>query len=273
MIDRFALVATIGDDGRQRPLAPSRRPEDWSVIHPQVMSKTYPMAGAPHLRMKLFNTIVDTGGGGTSEDTATDNAFAWWHSMVAGDVASGRAPLPPTAITLVKGGNNPKARTLPAPTVDVKRQIKGAPQAELYVPNVNRLKGIADRRLNRKEDGPGYVSFPRDVDPRHLAELRAESKQGEVWVREPHRNNETWDLYIYAYTVILRFGGGDANLSWVPDWARPPRGGPARLESSEPSAADAEKAVEEVPTTRITRNSQGAARPRRRRSVRTVRAG
>jgi phage terminase large subunit GpA-like protein len=275
LVDRFALVATIGDDGRQRPLAPARKPEDWAVIHAEVMGRTYPMAGAPDLRMKLFNTIVDTGGGGTADDAATDNAFAWWHSMVAGDVASGRKPLPPTAITLVKGGNNPKARTLPPPTIDVKRQIKGAPQAELYVPNVNRLKGIFERRLNRKEDGPGYVSFPRDADPRHLAELRAETKVGEVWVREPHRNNETWDLYVYAYTVVLRFGGSDATLAWVPEWARPPRGGPVKLKAppAAPGPAD-EPEPEPAPVARITSpRSSGRGGAKRRRTVRQVRSG
>jgi phage terminase large subunit GpA-like protein len=273
LVDRFALVATVGDDGRQRPLSPARQPEDWAVIHREVMSKTYPLAGAPHLRMKLFNTIVDTGGGGRAEDAATDNAFAWWHSMVLGDPASGRAPLPATSITLVKGGNNPKARTLPPPTVDVKRQMKGAPQAELYVPNVNRLKGILDRRLNRKTDGPGYISFPRDTDPRHLAELRAETKVGDVWQREPHRNNETWDLYVYAYTVILRFGASDASLAWVPDWAKPPRGGPAKLESSVvPGVADEPETDPELaPITRIQRNLQARGGKRPRRGVRTVR--
>lgn len=274
LIDRFALVATIGEDGRQRPVAPARRPEDWSVIHAQVMQRTYPMAGAPHLRMKLFNTIVDTGGGGTADDKATDNAFAWWHSMVAGDVASGRAKLPPTAITLVKGGKPNQKATLPRPTIDVQRQIKGAPQAELYVPNVNRIKNMLDRRLNRKEDGPGYISFPRDIDPKYLAELRAETKVGDFWVREPHRDNETWDLYVYAYTVVLRFGGGDASLAWVPDWARPPRGGPARLAvSGATTGAQEPSTPEPAPVVRIGHepaHRKSATRPRR--SVRMVRS-
>ena len=280
LIDRFALVATIGDDGRQRPLAPARRPEDWSVIHGQVMGLTYPMAGAPHLRMKLFNTIVDTGGGGTAEGAATDNAFAWWHSMVAGDVASGRAPLPATAITLVKGGNNPKARTLPPPTKDVKRQIKGAPEAELYVPNVNRIKGVLDRRLNRKDDGPGFIGFPRDVDRRHLAELRAETKVGEIWQREQHRNNETWDLYVYAYTVVLRFGGGDANFAWVPEWARPPRGGPERLAGGEVAQLPRQEPVgaargepDPQPTARLAPGRLAGAAGRPRRGIRMVSSG
>lgn len=277
LVDRFALVATIGDDGRQRPLAPARKPEDWAVIHAEVMARTYPMAGAPggsgQLRMKLFNTIVDTGGGGTADDAATDNAFAWWHSMVRGDVASGRPPLTETAITLVKGGNKPRAKTLPKPTLDVKRQLKNAPEALLYVPNVNRIKDILDRRLNRKDDGPGYISFPRDIDARHLAELRAETKVGEIWVREPHRNNETWDLYVYAYTVMLRFGGSDASLAWVPEWARPPRGGPVRLEGVSTSL-DTNGLGQESPAAPVVRIGDTASAARRairgRRSVRSV---
>jgi phage terminase large subunit GpA-like protein len=224
LVDRFALH-TIEENGRERPLSPFRKPEDWSVIHRKVMTRAYPLAGAPHLAMKIFNTVVDTGG----LDNATNNAFTWWHAMVAGDVVSGRPPLPDTAMTLYKGGNNPKGKLLPPPTIDAKRQVPGALQAMMFIPNVNRMKDILDVRLNRKDDGPGYVSFPRDVPHVYLAELRAETKVGDQWVRPPHTANETMDLYVMAYTVVLRFGGGDASLGWVPSWARPPRGGPVRL--------------------------------------------
>lgn len=275
LVDRFAIL-TVEDDGRQRSLSPFKRPEDWGVIHGQVMQLAYPLAGAPHLAMKVFNTVVDTGG----LDNATDNAFTWWHAMVAGDAASGRAPLPPTAVTLYKGGNNPKARLLPPPTVDSKRQIKGAPQAELFVPNANRMKDILDVRLNRREEGPGYIAFPHNVSPAHLAELRAEHKVGDQWERPPHTANETLDLYVMAYTVVLRFGGSDASLSWVPAWARPPRGGPVKLSEPDPERElaqrrreDADPPADPAPVARPrTRQRTGQAPPRRRKKVRAVRA-
>ncbi|MCT2398517.1 phage terminase large subunit family protein [Novosphingobium mangrovi (ex Huang et al. 2023)] len=234
LVDRFKIDA-IEDAGEARTLKPFTRPEDWAAIHRYVMQKSYPISGAPHLRMKLFNTVVDTGG----LDNATDNAFAWWFAMVAGDPASGRAPIPATAITLFKGGNNPKGKLLPQPTPDAKRQIKGAPQAELYIPNVNRVKDILDVRLNRRDDGPGHIAFPADLDPRYLAEMRAETKIGDQWTREPHTANETMDTYVMAYTAVLRFGASDASLGWVPEWARPPRGAPAKLQQPvpEPGAA------------------------------------
>lgn len=277
LIDRYPIL-TINRDGRAEPLRPFTRPEDWAVIHPYVMQQTYPMAGAPHLRMKLFNTIVDTGG----LDGATDNAFAWWHAMVAGDAGSGRSPLPPTTITLVKGGNNPRARLLPAPTIDAKRQVRGAPQAELYVPNVSRLKDIANTRLNRRDDGPGYIHFPRDLPGvnasdanDYFAELRAETKQGDAWLRDPHRANETWDLYVYACVVLLRFGGNDASFNWVPEWARPPRGGPVRLEPSQTdSQFDTNVEAEPAKVVEIKKRTvTGQLQKRRKRSIRSHRAG
>lgn len=277
LVDRYQIL-TINRDGRQEPLRPFTRLEDWAVIHSYVMSQTYPLAGADHLQMKIFNTAIDTGG----LDNATDNAFAWWHSMVAGDPLAGRAALPPTAITLIKGGNKPDKPLLPRPTVDAKRQIKGAPQAELFVPNVHRLKNIADNCINRRDDGPGFVQFPRDVpgvepnsSPNYLAELRAEHKVDEVWVRPPHTPNETWDLYIYARAVLLRFGGNDGSLAWVPAWARAPRGAPESLpEPPEPEKVKAAEEPAKQPVVKLQKAVKtGRSAPKRRRSIRMRRGG
>lgn len=247
LVDRFDVLV-IERDGRNVSIKPFKRPEDWAVLHKEVLSRSYPMADGRPGTMKIFNTAVDTGG----LENATDNAFQWWHAMVAGDVGSGRAPVPATALTLIKGGNNPASRLLPTPTIDAKRQIKGAPQAELYVPNVNRLKDIADTRLKIDDGGSGSIHFPCDTTRRGdliaapwIAEMRCETRVGEQWVRDPHRANETWDLYVYAYTVLLRLGGGDASLAWVPEWARPPRGRPRTLPAPERMPAEARDDVRE----------------------------
>lgn len=276
LIDRGAEM-TIREGGRERALQPFKRAEDWSVLHSRLLSKTYPMQGAPHLRMKIMNTSVDTGG----LENATDNAFAWWHSMVAGDVGSGRPRLPTTAITLLKGGNKPKGRLLPPPTIDAKRQLKDAPQAELFIPNVNRYKDIADVRLKRADDGPGCISFPKDLpeemDPKtgefiipYLAELRAETNIDGQWTREDHRANETWDLYIQACAVVTRFGGNDHSFAWVPDWARPPKSAPKELPPPAATQSDDDGQTDPAPVQR--QSVRVPARPTRRRGVRTVRA-
>jgi phage terminase large subunit GpA-like protein len=225
LVHRFAI-----DQWNGEPVRPFTRPEHFGVLYERVLSRRYPVAGAPDALVKPLGLVLDTGG----MDGATDNAFAWWHAMVKGDVGSGRPPVPPTAITLFKGGNNPRGRLLPPPTVDAKRQIRGAPQCELFMPNVNRLKDIADTRLRRSDGGPGSIFFPGDVDQhgelvvaKYIAEMRVETKVGEIWERPARSANETWDLYMMALTVLLRFGGGDQSLDWVPGWARPPKVAPA----------------------------------------------
>lgn len=278
LVDRFAIV-NCGDE----PLRPFTRAEHFAVLHPRVLSKTYPVAGAPDLQVKVYCTVLDTGG----MDGATDHAFDWWHAMVKGDLGSGRPPLPPTAITLFKGGNNPRGKLLPPPTIDAKRQIKGAPQCELFIPNVNRLKDIADNRLRRDDGGPGSIFFPGDQDAqgelvvgRYLAEMRAETKVGEQWVRPQGAANETWDLYIMALTVLLRFGGGDHSLDWVPAWARPPRPSvppPANHAGSEAEALREAQGQEVAPQPSAARAApRRAPQPNqsvRRSRVRMVRSG
>jgi phage terminase large subunit GpA-like protein len=245
LVDRFEILV-CGDE----PLRPFTRPEHFAVLHEKVLSKRYPVAGAPQLLVKPIGTVLDTGG----MDGATDNAFAWWGSMVTGDVGSGRKPVPHTAITLFKGGNRAGGKLLPPPTIDAKRQIKGAPQCELYIPNVSRLKDMADVGLRRDDGGPGSIVFPGDVDKHDellaapwIAEMKAEAKNAEgVWERPPNTPNETLDLYTMARTVLLRLGGVDHSLNWVPSWARPPRTRPAPAESTE-AAEDAMREAQDRP--------------------------
>lgn len=236
LVDRFSIV-NCGDE----PLQPFTRAEHFAVLHPRVLSKRYLVRGTRDHWVKPLNTVVDTGG----MDSATDNAFAWWHSMVTGDVGSGRAKIPHTAITLFKGGNKATGKLLPPPLIDAKRQIKGAPQCELFMPNVNRLKSMADVGLGRTDGGPGSIVFPGDVD-RHgelvvapyIAEMKAEAKNAAgLWERPPNTPNETLDTYTMARAALLRLGGNDHSLDWVPGWARPPRIAPAPAEDPAPAAA------------------------------------
>ena len=194
--------------------------------------------------------------------------------MIAGDVGSGRDPLPPTAITLFKGGNRPNGRMLPPPTIDAKRQIKGLPAPELFIPNVHRIKNVASVRLPLAPGSAGSINFPRDVDPEHLAEMLAEQLINGVWFRDPHTANETWDLYVMAYTAILRFGGTDPTLGWVPAWARPPVDAPRKADA-DALAVVPDDASEQAPSNiqRPARRPSNNRNTPRRRGVRVIRAG
>lgn len=243
------------------------------MLYDKVLRRTYPLQRDPSLRMKVLCTGVDTGG----SDDATDNAYAWWHDMVSGSRTENRPALPATVLMLLKGGNRPSGRLLPAPTVDAKRQVKGAPECELWVPNVNRIKDVADFRLRRPEPGPAFIDLPREfAEPPHdkrIAELRAEEKVEGLWEKPEGVRNESWDLLVYALVVMLRLVGLDQNLTRVPQWARPPRpkAPDQALVPDEPSAEQ-----QRTPNVQISRPSGGPAspgssRPRPRRGIRVVR--
>jgi phage terminase large subunit GpA-like protein len=266
IIDRFDILTL--DDGITK-LDPFRRREHWAVLYEKVLRRTYPLQRDPSLRMRILNTGVDTGG----QDDATDNAYDWWGDMMTGDRRSGRPALPATVITLLKGGNRPKGRLLPPPTVDAKRQMDGAPECELWVPNVNRLKDMLDYRLRRPEPGASFVALPREFGERpgdrFVKELRAEEKVEGQWQKGEGVRNETWDLLVYSLAVMLRLVGLDQNLTKVPLWARPPRPTGPTPASSDPGEGPV--AAVETSMVSVSRPS-GPTRPKPRRSVRTVRS-
>jgi phage terminase large subunit GpA-like protein len=265
IIDRFDILTL--NDGVTK-LEPFRRREHWSVLYEKVLSRTYPLQRDPSLRMKILCTGVDTGG----TDDATDNAYAWWSDMVTGSRKAGRAALPASSITLLKGGNRPNGKLLPTPTVDAKRQVKGLPECELFVPNVNRMKDIADYRLRRPIPGPAYVDLPSDLGDKAIGELRAEEKTEGLWEKPEGVRNETWDLFVYALVVMLRLVGLDQNLTRVPQWARPPRPKAPEQAASPDAPAAEQSSGQTITISRPGGKPTGPTRPKPRRGVRVVRS-
>lgn len=207
IVDRFDVLAL--EDGRTA-LDPPGKPEHWRVLLAQVMHRTYPLLGHPGAALPIVCTAIDTGGSAG----VTPNAYKFWHLARAAGVSR-------SGIMLVKGGNKPKAAVLPAPTfVELKRGKPNKLGPQLWVPNVNALKDQVDLRLRRKDVGPGYIHLPRDIDPAHLAELTAETRNSDgQWEREPGVANETLDLAVYNTAVVLRFVGNRSDISGVPSWA------------------------------------------------------
>lgn len=209
VVDRFQILAL--DDG-QTAINPGQYSEHWRVLLQQVIWRRYPLATDPDTSAAITSTAIDTGGA----EGVTDNAFKFFYAAV-------RVGVPPDAITLIKGGNNPRARLLPAPTIDAKRKrSKTDPDAPLFVPNVNRFKSIVDVRLRRQQPGPAYVHLPAGLAAAHVEEITAEELRDGLWHKKPGRANETWDLLVYNAVVLMRFSGADTSLSWVPRVLRCP---------------------------------------------------
>ena len=210
VVDRFEIVAL----DESTAIEPMRKPEHWGVLIKLVLWRRWPLSGEPELSMPLLNVAIDTGGA----EATTEHAYRfYYHALGLG--------IPRTALTLVKGSPDRKARLLPPPSTDIKRKArKDDPDLELWRPNVNRFKDIIDTRLRRREPGPSYLGFPRDFSEEHLAELTAEEKdEAGNWQRLEHRRNETLDLLVYNTAAIWRLGSSDGSLNWVPEWARPAR--------------------------------------------------
>ena len=208
VIDRFAILAL--DDG-QTAIDPARHPEHWGVLLKKVFWRKYCVQGADAADVPILSVAIDTGG----VDGVTDNAFAFWYTAL-------RAGIPRKAITLLKGGNKPAARLLPAATRDsTRKRGRHDPDSELFVPNVHRFKDMVDVRLRRADAGPAYIHWPADIDAKYLDEATAEVKESGLWVRLKGRANETWDQLVYNAVVVTRLGGADSSMRWVPRSARP----------------------------------------------------
>lgn len=201
LIARGQIVATQDPATGEQTAIDPRRPEHWGVLIGEVIRRRWPLAADPSRTVPVLNVAIDTGG----VEGVTDAAFAFWYHAIGLGV-------PPTSITLVKGGNNPNARLLPPPTPDVKRRIKGLPQAELFLPNVNRIKDSIDHRLRLGSPGPGHVHFHAGTPDAVLMELTAEVRENGVWERLQGRPNETLDLMVYGEVALIRHVGQNAAI-------------------------------------------------------------
>lgn len=199
IVDRFDIEA-VGD----QLVEPARYSEHWDTLIERVVRRAYALKGFPSIRVPILNVAIDTGG----LEGVTDNAYKFFYRALQRGV-------PATSLMLVKGGNRPTGRTLPPPTIDAKRQLKGLPEAALFVPNVNRIKDSISHRLHRVEPGPGYVHLPNDMDEAHVAEIVAERRRNNLWELDPGRRNETLDLLVYNYAALLRHAGTDTGTGWV----------------------------------------------------------
>lgn len=222
LVDRFAILeAPTGGK-----LDPARYAEHWGVLLNRVFWRQYPLAWDETQAAPILSVAIDTGG----LDGVSEKAVQFYHTAV-------RAGVPASAVTLVKGGNNPNARLLPPPTY-AETDALGRPKkqgARLWVPNVNEVKNIVFTRLHRTRPGPGYLHLPGDLDRAYLDELTAEEKNDRGRWEKVKPRNETWDLEVYNEVVRLRFAGERPDLGWVPAWALIPEAPP---DTAMPAAAD-----------------------------------
>ncbi len=207
LIDRWA-IETLADG--LTSVQPLRYREHWAALLP-LFSREWQLADGSG-SVKALTVAVDARGG------EADLVSGFWHMCVAAGIHPGR-------VTLLQGGNNPRADLISrARRADQKSRggVKRNSPAKWTV-NVHALKNIIDARLRREQPGPGYIHLPEKLSEQHLDEITAEEKQKGKWVKVRPRN-ETLDLLVMSYAAILRppFAQSRTTMHWVPTEYRVP---------------------------------------------------
>lgn len=225
VIDRYKLSRSerFDEEGVPLPVQPASYPEDWDLIVPEVMDKTYELEdGSGH--MEIAHTFCDSGGSKarthgkkTSESevdkdmSVTSNAYNFWRRLRK----TGKAE----RMLLIKGNPNINAPRAEITYPDSKRSDRNAGAAGeipvLFI-NVNSLKDSLNAMLDRTDPGGGMIDFPSWLPIWWFEELTAEVRGRTRWEKVGSRNNEAWDLLVYALAAAIY-----RKLEKV-DWAKPP---------------------------------------------------
>jgi len=276
IMDRWSI--DVLEDGLTSP-APFSHPEHARILLP-LFDKRYPLADGSGLSPPPLTIQLDVGGGGMKGEGANEFAKTFWSLARAAGVH-------PSRITLTKGGNKPNAEIMPRAKFADQKRLGGVKRnsAQLWMPNVHRIKHAIDARLRRSDPGPGYIHLPggrvgggplkpsveegstgRLLD-HHVEEITAEELQKGKWVKIRPRN-ETWDLLVYAYAAILRppFAQSRVHMRWVPEAYRVPDQAQAAEDGDEPSLPPEPKPRKDMDTDRAatTQRQRGQwVKPRR----------
>lgn len=232
IIDRWSI--DVLEDGLTAP-APFTHPEHSRVLLP-LFERRYPLADGSGLSPPPLTVQLDVGGGGIKGEGAAEFAKAFWEAARAIGVHRSR-------ITLTRGASSPKGDMMPRAKFAEQRRGGGVKRtsAELWLPNVSKIKSVIDARLRRPEPGPGFIHLPggkiggRPLRPgevegatgrlvdQYIDEITAEELRKGKWEKIRPRN-ETWDLLVYAYASILRppFAQSRTHMRWVPAAYRVP---------------------------------------------------
>lgn len=209
LIDRWAIETL--DDGLTQ-VQPLRYREHWGALLP-LFSREWKLADGSGRTVKALTVAIDARGG------ESDLSAGFWHMASA-------AGIHPSRVTLLQGGNNPKADLISRARRADQKTKGGAKRnsPSRWTVNVHAGKNILDARLRRETPGPGYIHLNQDVSDVHLDELTAEEKQKGKWVKVRARN-ETLDLMVMAYSAILRppFAQSKTTMAWVPPAFRVPQ--------------------------------------------------
>ena len=214
VIDRFQLRKSVRYDAQGDALwvKPNTYAEDWDLILPEIMDRTYPLSDGSGRRMTIKITTCDSGG----REGVTGQAYNFQRRLRALGQA-GR-------FQLIKGdplASRPRAMiTLPDSNKRDKLAVARG-DVPLMLFNSNMLKDDLRGRLDAMTRGKGVVSFPKWLPDSWYSELCVEVRSDKGWQNPRNLRNESWDLLYYCIGVCVSVAVRAEGIDWTkpPSWA------------------------------------------------------
>ena len=178
--------------------------------------------------MEIAYTLCDSGGGKArshsrqsesevdKDMSVTSNAYNFWRRLRK----QGRAE----RMLLIKGNPNINAPRVDLTYPDSTRSDRNAGamgEIPVLLLNVNGLKDTLNGMLNRTEPGGGMIDFPSWLPVWWFEEMTAEARGRTRWEKLGSRNNEAWDLLVYALAAAIHRRVEKVDWSKPPGWLAP----------------------------------------------------
>lgn len=196
LVERFDIRKSLrrDDDGDRQWVKPGTYLEDWDLLIPQVVNRTYAMEGREE-RMAIRIVGCDSGG----KAGVTANAYAFWRTLRTKGLGN--------RFLLLKGSGTPNApqvrETFPDSS-DRKNLAVARGDVPVWQLNSNQLKNEANNRLASEEKNKGMIRIPKWNPAWLFKEFCSEILKDKGWIKAPGiRNNEAWDLLYYAIALCM----------------------------------------------------------------------
>jgi phage terminase large subunit GpA-like protein len=216
IIDRFTISSSRRPEGdRTAALNPAAYLEDWQLLLPEVIERTYPIAES-ELVMPIRQVLSDSGG----RAGVTARAYEFFRWL--------RAQRKHRTFRLVKGEGAPNRPTIRLSFPDARdnseRRESGARgDVPVWILNTNVLKDAVIGDLARTVAGQGYVHLPKWLEQVEgfFAEYEAEQRTDKGWKNPSGARNEAFDLHGYNKAACKILRADKINWRAPPSWARP----------------------------------------------------
>ncbi len=218
LVDMFKIRKSDRVDKNDRrqehhQIDPAGYLEDWDLLIPEVIERTYPLADGSGRRMAIKISGCDSGG----KEGVTANAYNFWRKLR--DDTEGRGHH--RRFHLVKGESTKAAPRRKTETPDSNQRGPNA-IARGDVPvqflHSNKLKDQLSAILNREEPGGARMRFPTWAPNFFYQQMCAEDRTVKGWENKTQRRNEAFDLSYYAIGLCLH---PDIKFEHI-DWQKPP---------------------------------------------------